>query len=100
MTYLEKYSELNKQVSSELKKLVEEKGYDETKLWESEDDSRYDIPTELYLDDGFYTRYTLVKWEDGSFTGRSWDTNNEFFFDIEDLDLFTKCELIDWINES
>ena len=100
MTYLEKYSELNDQVSAELKRLAEEKGYDENELWESTHDERYSIPTEIYYDDGDYERYTLVKWEDDSFIGYSWDDNDTFFFNIEDLDLFTKCRLIDWINES
>ncbi len=105
MNWTDQYHDLNERASIELKKLVEEKGYDKTKQWQEEDeegcysDDRYKLPYTLVGDDDGSYPYYIVKWEDDSFLGYN-SEDMDYWLLIDDLNLFTKCKLIDLINES
>lgn len=104
MSYENKYNDFKAEAIIKLKQLLEEKGYDRTEDWNKVDedgcfsDTRYELPLTMVGDeDGFYSYY-VVQWDGESFLGYNRE-DMDYWFEIEDLDLFAICELIDYINE-
>lgn len=78
------------------------KGYNQEELWnDEENDERYEIPTAPYVGKHMdYETYTLVLWDGQSFKGIGWESGDDFWFDIDDLETRTICNLIDLIDEN
>lgn len=104
MSYQNKYNDFKAEVMIQLRQLLNEKGYDREKDWLETDedecysDDRYKLPYTLLGDeDGSYPYY-IVKWDGQSFLGYN-NEDMDYWFEIEELDLFTLCQIADYINE-
>ncbi len=103
MNYQNKYNDFKAEIIIQLRQLLNEKGYDRTKEWLERDecytDGRYELPYTLLGDeDGFYTYY-IVKWDEESFLGYN-NEDMDYWFEIDELDLFTLYQIADYINEN
>ena len=78
--------------------------FDLTKEWQEsyEKDTayRYELPSTILYNDGFYDTYSIVHFDGESFLGYNWDDGERFWFNIDELSLNCICKLIDLINES
>lgn len=103
MNWTDRLWELRMEAIIELGRILS-KGYDIRDQWrksyQEDSDYRYEIPTCTYLQDGFYTIYSLVLYYEGLFLGYSGDEGEELWFTLDDLETQTICNLIDLINES
>lgn len=100
MNWTSKYYDFRVECIIALKEALK-KGYNQEELWNSENDERYEIPTASYVGKYLnYETYTLVEWCEKSFKGIRWESGDEFWFEIDDLETRTICHLIDLINET
>ena len=106
MNYQNKYNNFKAEIMTQLRQLLSEKGYDREKDWVEVDedgcfnDERYDNIASTLLgddEDGFYPYY-IVKWDGESFLGNN-NEDMDYWFEIEEFDLFTLCQIADYINE-
>ena len=105
MNYLNKYNDFRVECIIALKEALK-KGYNQEELWaelvenEDCDVSEYDkFPAELLRDDDGGYLYYIVKWDGESFLAYN-DENMDYWFEIDDLETRTICNLIDLINEN
>lgn len=98
MNWTNKYNDFRVECIKALQEALK-KGYNKEELWNSGDNSRYELPKEIYSEDGYYEFYSLVSWDGDSFKGIGWESEDDFWFEIDDLETITICHLIDLINE-
>lgn len=100
MNWTNKYNDFRVKCIISLREALK-KGYNQEKLWnDEENDERYEIPTAPYVGKHMdYETYALVKWCEKSFKGIGWESGDDFWFEIDDLDTRTICNIIDLINE-
>lgn len=99
MTYIDKYHKLRAYFINELKEQLLIKKYDKTEQWE-EDNEKFNLPTHYYLEDFGYEIYSIVLWDGDSFKGIGWESNDEYWFGIDDLDTNVIAHILDILNES
>lgn len=99
MSYINKYIDFKTECISKLRTLLKEKGYNVKDKWEQDNEDKFSLPTQTYYgENGDYYTYTLVYWDNESFLGKEWESGDEYWFDIQELDLPNICHLIDFIN--
>jgi hypothetical protein len=99
MNWTNKYNDFRVECIKALQEALK-KGYNKEELWNSEEDERYEIPTAPYVGKHMdYETYSLILWDGKSFKGIGWESQDDFWFDVDDLETRTICELIDLINE-
>lgn len=96
MTYLDKYYDFRAELIKELRQQLLTKEYDMTHIWEDEDE-RFSLPQELYTEDYSYDVYSLVKYDMEGFKGIGWETEDEYWFDIETLGTETIAHILDML---
>ena len=104
MNWTNKYNDFRVECIIALREALK-KGYNQEELWNDdendENDDRYELPTAFYVGKYMdYETYSLVLWNGKSFKGIGWESGDELWFDIDDLETRTICYLIDLINES
>lgn len=99
MNWTNKFENFRDEAVKELSKIAYK--YNQEEIWNNrtENDDWLDLSKEIYCEDSFYENYTIVLFEDGQFLGYGWENNDELWFDIDDLETRTICQLIDLINE-
>ena len=97
MDWINKYNYFREDCVHALKAALK-KGYNQEELWSSEK-IKYILPRTIYCEDGSYEHYSLVSWDGDAFKGISWESEDDYFFWIDDLETRTICHLIDLINE-
>lgn len=100
MTYIEKYYNFRAKVLNDLLQTLKTKSYNVEEEWNDVNNiDRYNLPCEVIHNDGFYDNYTIVKYEDESFLGLSWENNEDFWFRYYELETQTICQILDIINK-
>lgn len=97
MKYQNKYNDFKAEVIINLRQLLE-KGYDRTEEWEDEH-KKFDLPIQYYMEDFGYEAYSLVKYDMDGFKGISRESDDDYWFEIEELDLFTLCQIADYLEQ-
>ncbi len=97
MNWINKLYELRAEAILELGRVIV-KGYDKA---ETDSQDMYQLPTGTYYGDFGTETYALIYWdkEEQMFQGKSWDTGEDYWFNIDALGTQTICNLIDFINE-
>lgn len=100
MNWTNKYNDFRVECIIALKEALN-KGYNQEEIWNDEDsDKRYELPTACYVGKHMdYETYSLILWDGDSFKGIGWESQDNFWFDVDDLETRTICNLIDLINE-
>lgn len=101
MNWINKYYDFRTECIEALREALK-KGYDQEELWnEMDNEEEYDydkFPSELLRDDDGGYLYYIVKWDGESFLAYN-DENMDYWFEIDDLETRTVCNLINLINE-
>ena len=90
MNYQNKYNDFKAEIIIQLRQLLNEKGY-------NQEETENIIQQYLCANTNQY--YKIVLWDGESFKGLGNETDSEYWFEIEELDLFTLCQIADYINE-
>lgn len=99
MNWINKYNDFRVECIIALREALK-KGYDQEELWNNENDDRYELPTAPYVGKYMdYENYSLVLWDGNHFKGIGWESGDEFWFEIDDIDLFNLCKILDYLNE-
>lgn len=96
MSYENKYNDFKAEAIIKLRQLLNEKGYDREEKYNNSDE---DFPTQYVFDSSIDEIYSIVLWDGESFKGIGHLSKDDYWFEIEELDLFTLCQIADYINE-
>lgn len=98
MTYLDKYYEFRAELIRELNEQLLTKEYDKTDVWEDENE-RFNLPTQYYLEDFGYELYPIVKYDMDGFKGIGRESEEEYWFEIDELDTEIIAHILDILND-
>lgn len=98
MTYLDKYYDFRGELIKELKEQLLTKEYNKAEQWKDEN-KKFNLPIQYYLEDFSYELYSIVLWDGHFFKGISRESDDDYWFDIDDLDTKTIAHILDILNE-
>lgn len=104
MSYQNKYNDFKAEVIIQLRKVLNNKGYDQTTEWFKEDEDecysndRYDLPFAYVGDEDALYQYYIVRWDGESFLCYN-SEDMDYWIEIDDIDLFNLCKILDYLNE-
>lgn len=91
MNYQNKYSDFRAEVITQLRQALKEKGYNRQE--------QEDLPQEYIFDSSISEWYSIIWWDGESFRGIGNESNDDYWFEIDDLSLLNLCKILDYINE-
>ena len=98
MTYLDKCHEFRAELIRKLKEQLLTKKYDKRMIWEA-DIEREVLPVQYYLEDFGYELYSLVYSDGELFKGIGWESDDEYWFTIDELDTEVIAHILDMLND-
>lgn len=89
MNYQNKYNDFRAEVIIQLHQVLKEKEYERSPI--------ENAPQELCYNNEEW--YSIVKWDGADFKGIGNESQDEYYFGIEELSLLNLCKILDYINE-